>query len=185
LAVATFITGRALTADRVGSWVKVRAAVEALKREAFRYAARVRPYDDPATAAGLLDAARGKIDADLAAVVPSETKGLGSAPRKMLTPEEYRVARIRGQLDWFQKASVEAARKAKRLRLAEFLLALAATVITALSTITGKQIPLVGLNFDIAALTALLTTLGGAILSHIEASRFDYLATSYTKGSAG
>jgi hypothetical protein len=179
LAVVSLITGRFLAADRVGSWVKVRAAVEALKREAFRYAAEVKPYDDPATAAGILDEARRRIDADLDAIVPSDAKGPGSAPRKLLTPEEYRVQRVQGQIGWFKTESVQAVRKAKKLRWAEFLLALAATVITALSTITGKQIPLVGINFDIAALTALFTTLGGAILAHIEASRFDYLATSY------
>jgi hypothetical protein len=36
-----------------------------------------------------------------------------------------------------------------------------------------------GLPFDIAALTAVLTTVASAVLAHVEASRFDYLATSY------
>jgi hypothetical protein len=179
LAVVAFITGQLLAAGRVGSWVKVRAASEALKHEAFRYAARGKPYDDPATAAGLLDDARRRIDADLETVVPLEPDRLGSSPRKILTPEEYRATRVRDQIDWYKRKSMEAAGPAKRLRLAEFLLALAATVITALSTITGKQIPFVEFNFDLAALTALLTSVGGAILSHIEASRLDHLAASY------
>jgi conflict system pore-forming effector with SLATT domain/uncharacterized protein DUF4231 len=179
LALATFVAARLLTTERVGSWAKVRAAAEALKREAFRYAARARPYDDLATAPGLLDTERQKIDADLGTVLPVDAKTVGSAPQEMMTPDEYRKKRVRDQIDWYQSKSKEAGRSAGRLRLAEFILAALATVITALSTITGKQIPLVGINFDIAALTALFTTVGGAILSHVEASRLDDLATNY------
>src|SRR4051794_26087609 len=40
LALVALISGRLLTTERISAWVKVRAAAEALKREAFRYAAR-------------------------------------------------------------------------------------------------------------------------------------------------
>jgi hypothetical protein len=119
-----------------------------------------KPYHDPATAAGLLDDARRRIDADLETVVPLEPDRPGSSPRKILTPEEYRATRVRDQIGWYKRKSMEAAGPAKRLRLAEFLLALAATVITALSTITGKQIPFVELNFDLAALRRSSVTRG-------------------------
>jgi hypothetical protein len=179
LAIVAFLTGRLLTSERIGAWVKVRAAAEALKREAFRYAAGAKPYDDATTAAGLLDQERQKIDAGVAGIVPISPDRPGSSPRKRLSPDEYRSTRVQGQVNFYETKSDGAARSAKRLRLAEFVLAAAATVVTAASTITGKQIPLMGLSFDIAALTALLTTLSGAVLSHIEASRLDQIATSY------
>src|SRR5262249_17560098 len=63
------------------------------------------------------------------------------------------------------------------LRAAEFALALAATLITAVASVTSNHI--FGIQFDIAALTAVLTTVAGAVLAHVEASRFDFLVTSY------
>jgi hypothetical protein len=57
----------------------------------------------------------------------------------------------------------------------EFALALAATLITALATVTGKSALFGGMTFDIAAITAVLTTVAGSILAHVEASRFDFL----------
>jgi hypothetical protein len=68
---------------------------------------------------------------------------------------------------------------ASRLRTIEFFLALAATAITALAGVVGKTIPVGADRFDLAALTAVLTTVSGAILAHIEASRYQYLVTSY------
>ena len=35
------------------------------------------------------------------------------------------------------------------------------------------------MRLDLAALTAVLTTLGGAILAHVEASRYDFLVMTY------
>lgn len=69
-------------------------------------------------------------------------------------------------------------RAAKLLRRVEFWLAFAATSITAIASITGKDTTVYGDAFDIAALTAVLTTLAGAVLAHVEASRFDYLVTT-------
>jgi hypothetical protein len=37
-----------------------------------------------------------------------------------------------------------------------------------------------GIQLDFAAFTAVLTTLGGAVLAHVEASRYDFLAMTYT-----
>jgi cytochrome c biogenesis protein CcdA len=61
----------------------------------------------------------------------------------------------------------------------EFGLALVATLITAIASVTGKSIPAFGVGFDIAALTAVITTIAGALLAHVEASRFDFLVTTY------
>jgi hypothetical protein len=59
------------------------------------------------------------------------------------------------------------------------VLALAATLITAAASVTPKVNLIFGVQFDIAALTAVLTTIAGAVLAHIEASRFDFLVTTY------
>ena len=63
------------------------------------------------------------------------------------------------------------------LRWAEFSLALAATIITAMVGVAGKE--LFGLKFDFVALTAVLTTIAGAVLAHIEASRSEFLVMIY------
>jgi hypothetical protein len=43
--------------------------------------------------------------------------------------------------------------------------------------IAGKE--LFGIKFDFVALTAVLTTVGGAVLAHIEATRCDFLVVIY------
>jgi SMODS and SLOG-associating 2TM effector domain 1 len=63
------------------------------------------------------------------------------------------------------------------LRWTEFSLALAATIITAMVGVAGKE--LLGIKFDFVALTAVLTTIAGAILAHIEATRCDFLVMIY------
>ena len=179
LGLVTFLAGRLLGANRVSSWTQVRAAAEALKRETFRYATQVSPYDDGVAAPGLLDTARETIDAALIANIAVTPTRPGGAPRVMLSRDDYRSQRVQGQINWYQQKAESTGRQARLLRTIEFLLALIATIVTALSTVTGKQVPFVGIGFDIASLTALLTTLSGAIVSHIEASRLDYLASSY------
>src|SRR5262249_55532320 len=47
LAVVSFVTSRLLGGFQVASWTRARTASEALKREAYKYAASVAPYDDP------------------------------------------------------------------------------------------------------------------------------------------
>ena len=66
------------------------------------------------------------------------------------------------------------------MRQIEFGLALLATIFTAVAGVAGKSAPILGIQLDFAAFTAVLTTLGGAILAHIEASRYDFLAMTYT-----
>jgi hypothetical protein len=61
--------------------------------------------------------------------------------------------------------------------MSELLLAAAATLITAIAGVTGKSI--LGISFDAAAFTAVLTTLAGAVLAHVEASRYDFLVMTY------
>ncbi len=104
--------------------------------------------------------------------------GKGSVPRSPLPPEGYIETRVRGQVEKFYEPKAETYRRAaSALRTAEFGLSLVAAVITAAVGVAGKE--LFGLRFDFVALTAVLTTIAGAILAHIEASRYDFLVMTY------
>jgi hypothetical protein len=184
LAAGTFISSKFLQDSAQQAWVRARTASEALKREAFKYAARAKPYDDaPApTADQKLVAEQANIEGgmdDLADRTVTPTRA-GSSPRELIEPAQYRKLRIRHQIDEFYRPKAIGYRKiASRLRAIELALAFAATVITAAAGVIGQTIPVGGIPFDLAALTAVLTTVSGAILAHIEASRYQYLVTSY------
>ncbi|MCP8940826.1 DUF4231 domain-containing protein [Alsobacter sp. SYSU M60028] len=182
LAAGNFISARLGGPERIASWTRARAIAEAMKSEAFRYAARAAPYDDPATARERLPAEARRIEEGGDDLLPelTQSKAPGSAPRDMLSPTEYRDRRVVAQIDLYYRPRAELSRRrASLLRKAEFGVALAATLITAAAGATGKTIPFTGVPFDIAAVTALLTTVGAGLLSHAEASRYGYLAASY------
>ena len=74
---------------------------------------------------------------------------------------------MRNQIDGFYLPKADAnMRIAVSLRWIEFGLALAATIITAMVGVAGKEI--FGIKFDFVALTAVLTTIAAAVLAHIE-----------------
>jgi SMODS and SLOG-associating 2TM effector domain 1/Protein of unknown function (DUF4231) len=181
LAAGTFISARLLRDSDVQTWVRARASSEALKREAFKYATKASPYDS-GVPEQTLENERRKIEANLDDLADREVTpvGVGSAPTVMLTPDQYREQRILQQINKFYRPKAFAYRKiVSRLRKIEFVLALAATIITALAGVVGKFPIMAGARFDLAALTAVLTTISGAIVAHIEASRYAYLVTSY------
>jgi hypothetical protein len=180
LAAATFFTQRLLSQEHIAGWVRARAISEALKREAYKFAAGAEPYDQP-NAENLLNVERQKIEADgddlIAMLVTNPPSG--SVPRAMLTLPQYVERRVDVQTDYYKKHAGSYRTTATRLRRTEFGLALAATLITAVASVTGKSTHVFGIGFDIAALTAVLTTVAGAVLAHVEASRFDFLFTTY------
>jgi hypothetical protein len=180
LGFATFFTQRLLGQERVTGWVRARAISEALKREAYKFAAGAAPYDQ-ANAEELLNKERQKIEADGEDLLRSlaANPGKGSVPRVRLAPDDYVAKRVDGQMRYYSARAEEYGKVAWRLRLTELLLAAAATAITAIAGVTGNDTHLFGFRFDIAALTAVLTTIAGAVLAHVEASRFDYLVTTY------
>jgi SMODS and SLOG-associating 2TM effector domain 1/Protein of unknown function (DUF4231) len=185
LAAATFLSGRLLRETDVQAWVRARVASEALKREAFRFATKAQPYDT-STADELLKTEREKIEGQLTDLRDRQIEAAreGSAPRGLLSPEQYREFRVRQQIDWYTNKAHGYRKIATRLRWIEFTLALAATIITALAGAMGKKLELGPIQFDVAALTAVLTTVSGAILAHIEASRYQHLVTTYLATAA-
>jgi hypothetical protein len=181
LAVAAFVNLRFGSSERARNWVKARAASEALKSEAFKYAAGAAPYDDPATANAALKKESRKIELgvdDLRSELVQASKP-GSAPTAPLTHDQYVEQRVRGQIDRFYNPKANSYRaQASTLRAWEVFFALLATVITAAVGAMTKY-PVTGFSFDLAALTSVLTTIGATILAHIQASRYDFLVTSY------
>jgi hypothetical protein len=182
LAFATFFTQRLLGADHVTTWVRARAISERLKREAYRFAAAAAPYNDQdrPKADLALDDERMKIEADGADIVQQlvTPDGPGSSPRSAIANDDYLAKRVTGQIKWYNDKANAYAGVAKRLRRIELILAAAATSITAIASVTGKPM-ILGMQFDIAAFTAVLTTLAGAVLAHVEASRYDFLVMTY------
>jgi len=183
LAAGTFFTSRLLGTDHVTSWVRARAIAEALKREAYKFAASAAPYDDAdkSKAAALLDETRQKTERDgddllIHLVTATDT---GSLPRAPVTEDEYITHRVTNQIDFYNSRADGYQSTATTLRGVEFALVLGATLITAVATVTGKLAPVGGMRFDLAAVTGVLTTVAGGVLAHIEASRFDFLAMTY------
>ena len=179
---ATFISQRLLTTNETKAWVRARAASEALKREAFKFAARAAPYHDPATAETALNAEREKIESDIDDLIGHQVEPTrkSSAPLQYLTHDQYRESRVRDQaLKFYRPRAQRYSEIAARLRKAEFVLALGATLTTVVAAAVGKAHLGGEIRFDLAALTAVLTTVAGAVLSHMEASRYDHLVTTY------
>lgn len=179
LAVVSFVTGRLMGSERIASWVRARAASEALKREAFKFAAWAAPYDEIAHRVQRLNEERERIERDVDDLLnQAVAAGPGRTPTTDITPDEYVRTRVRNQAKEYYEPKAEAHRQAAvRLRRLEFGLSLAATIITGAVAVAGKDPT--GLGFDFIALTAVLTTLAGAILAHIEASRYEFYVTSY------
>jgi SMODS and SLOG-associating 2TM effector domain 1/Protein of unknown function (DUF4231) len=180
LAIMSFLTARLLSGAHVTNWVRTRAASEALKRAAYTRAAGAAPYNDPLTRDAQLNKERNRIEEEIDDLTGLQvpTKEPGSSPRADLTRDEYATQRVRVQIDEYYLPQAKAyQRMAKNLRLIELVLSLFATIITAVVGVAGKEA--LGFKFDFVAITAVLTTVAGAILAHIEASRYDFLVTTY------
>jgi hypothetical protein len=179
LAVTSFLSARLLSGSHVANWVRARAASEALKRAAYKYAASAAPYNDPATRDAQLNRERNRIEQDVddLAGLQVRTTEPGSSPRVDLARDDYVKLRVRQQIGYYLPKVETYWKTARALRSAEFVLSLLATVITAVVGVAGKEV--LGFKFDFVAITAVLTTIAGAILAHIEASRYDFQVTTY------
>lgn len=181
LAVVSFVTSRLLGSTQITGWLRARTASEALKREAYKYAASAKPYDEPLSRDAALNAERERIERDVDDLLASAVgkAAAGSSPRAPLSREAYVAGRVRNQINNFYLPKADANKRiATSLRWAEFGLALTATIITAVIGVAGKSL-LFGHEFDFVALTAVLTTIAAAILAHIEASRSDFMVMVY------
>ena len=175
LAIATFVTGRLLSKDAVTLQVKARMASEALKREAFLYATAAGAYSDPAKRDALLAAALDTVEKSAEGLgrYQERATGKGSCPRQSLDAAGYDAARLDAQIRYYGNSADKLAKPSRWLHRAEFVLAGLAAVITAVAANVGKG------KFDIAPLTAVLTTLAATLLAHLQAARYDENIVSF------
>jgi hypothetical protein len=179
-AVVSFLTARFLGAAQSLAWVRARAASEALKREAYKYAAQAAPYDDPATRGQLFNMDVEKVEADVDDLINQQVASKpGNTPTDVITPSNYIDRRVKNQIEnYYEPRALQYQAAATKLRRIELVLALATTCFTAVVGVANKEL-IGGLSFDFVALIAVLTTISGAILAYVEASRYDFTVASY------
>ncbi len=177
MGVVSFLSARLLDSRHSQGWVRARAASEALKREGYRYAAQAAPYDSDASRGALLRGEAQKIEADVDDLIGARRpSGKSSMPTELISAADYVAKRVQNQIAYYEDGANKCQASAQKFRGIEFILALATAVLTALVGILSKK--LIG-EFDLVALTAVLTTLSGAILAYIEASRYDFTVSTY------
>jgi hypothetical protein len=166
---ATSLRGLQLT-----NWRRAHMTSEALKREAYKYAVRATPYEDPLKRDGILNLERERIEGDvkdLVALAVSNGKA-SSAPREEISRDGYVASRVGAQIERAD-ANIN---KNNKIFVSLRSVYLAAIIVTIMVGLAGKE--LFGIKFDFIALTAVLTT-SAAILSHVEATRREFLVTIY------
>jgi hypothetical protein len=183
LGVVGFLSLRLLGPTAISAWVRARAASEALKSEAYKYAASAAPYDSD-TRDQVLSTERDKVAGDVDDLIQRYREARsGSAPLEALTRTGYIASRVVGQAeDYYMPKAAVYQRKAMGLHQVEFVLALMAAALTAATGVAGKA-NLFGVPFDFVSLTGVLTTLVGAILAHLTAANYDVLVTTYRVAS--
>lgn len=174
LAFVTFITARWLNKDVIDRHLRARMASEALKREAFLYATQAGQYHNPDTRDATLLNQKIEIENKVSDLLLFEqkAKGEGSCPRKDLELNEYMEQQVDTQIKYYRDRSMQYDTYSHRLHTMEWVLSLVAAFIAAIAAT-----PL--MDIDLAAIAAVLTTLGGMVVSHLEAARFDKLIPTY------
>lgn len=175
LGLAAYLTKEALDAGLERQWVLARSLAEALKSEAFKFMAKVPPYDGADRDSLLSTKARDLlgdtvIGVPLQLTVEEKRKGL---PSNWLDMEAYLTARVCEQLDnFYEPKAAENQRMVGRLRLAVQLLG-------------GLGVVLGGLGAALEAAkwmagwVAVMVTISGAIVAFLFAGRFQHLTQSY------
>jgi SMODS and SLOG-associating 2TM effector domain 1/Protein of unknown function (DUF4231) len=172
LAAAGFIQGTMLTADNTSRWTDARAASEALKAETHRYLIGVKPYAGPDRAERLraqLDTIQGRaqrllVDQQLADVEADDLPTVD-------TFELYIEKRAQEQATWHMEKARQRQGQARRLRFFQ----LAATAAGALLAAVAGALP----GAHLVAWTAAATTIAAAFATHLAATQYQRLATSY------
>jgi hypothetical protein len=165
---------RILTKENTQAWIRTRSASEGLKKEVYSFAAKAAPYDN-ANAENALRERAMKIENDIQdlAIHMKSIEAFNAVPPNIITSEDYINKRVSEQIDkYYLPKFRKYVKQGNCFRVAEFCLAFAAVLLAAATGVWGKNIP-------IGPWVAVLTTISGALTSHIIASRFDFLATNY------
>jgi len=86
LAAVSFLTGRLMGSEHISTWLRARAASEALKREAFKFAARATPYDETAHRVQRLNEERERIERDVDDLIDKVVAAVRGGHRRRISP---------------------------------------------------------------------------------------------------
>jgi len=180
LGLASFITAQFLGSAQVTGWVRARAASEALKREAWSCAAGGGAYQDFPQRDARLRIERERIERDvddLIGLTVTAPRAHSAIPQTVVSRGQYIDQRVHDQIDRYYLPRAEQHGKvSSALRWLELSLSMFAALVAAAIGFAGKEA--FG-SIDFIAFTAVLTTIGGAIVAHVEASRYDFLVATY------
>jgi hypothetical protein len=149
-----------------------RSASEALKRELYAYRTSTGPYRDENRDQALAD----RRDAILEKVsrfqaFAAEPPDVATTVLEPLTPDAYVQERILAQVAWFRSRASSYSARQSQFAFAQFALALASAIAgTILASMPDKTL---------LAWVAVLTTVLGALSSHLLAQRYEQLTISY------
>ena len=175
LGLGPWLTAHFLGQNQAIRWVAVRAAAEALKREVYKRAAKCKPYDGTPQEADLaLIKEKQAIDAFLGDVeeVAAESTDL---PKSEIDLNTYVVNRVDNQISWLRRRAGDHARQAAALRGAEIVVAFIGVVLSAAGAAFGETESAKYL----APFIGVVTTVSTALIAHIEAGRYDFIAAMY------
>lgn len=174
VAGAGFIGRHIISGDQERNWIMARAAAEALKSHAFRYACAVAPYDDDTHADRELAHTILNIQERNKTIlrIPATNNDLDkkAGPQRPLPMEAYMTKRVNEQIDWYrQRAHMHTLEQEKFQKLAWGLGGLA----TGLGLLGSFGLP------GVTIWVATVTTISGSILSYVATSRFEFLVQTY------
>lgn len=175
LFAASALTATFLGAEARRRPVRFRAGSETLKHEIYLYAAGGGAYGGGDPDKRLRDVVD-QVDSGLTELnlYLEKPKRPGSCPTERFPDlDSYREKRLKGQIDYYADRAPRYSRSAKRFHFAAWLFSFVAGAITAVSGMVEIS------GFDLAAFTGILTTVAAALLSHVQAQKFDELVISF------
>jgi hypothetical protein len=175
LALATYFGKQLLDAAHQQNWTRARAAAEAFKSEAYRYAVQAPPYDAADSRMSRLAARIAELDEltkGRAQVVLSDAEATRNVLTAPLSIDEYVTTRVNEQAGWYRgraKDNQDAISRGRMLALAFGGLAALLSIFSATRT-DG--------TFAAASL-GIVTTVGAAIGAYFQAGHYEAIALKY------
>ncbi len=175
LAVAAFLGKEILDSATEREWVFARSQAEALKSEAYKFMAKVPPYDADDAERRLSDHAKLLLE-DEAAVAPvdiDEKDKRRNLPGDWLSIDDYIRERVEQQISTYYKPNaLRNHALLNRLRLLGFILGLVGAVLGAIGASSMATTWMAGW-------IAVIGTISGSIAAFAFAGRYQYLSISY------
>ena len=168
IVLATYFSSQALGENRERIWIKCRSAAESIKSALILYRASVRPFDGLDRGAQL----RQRVDKILQEVKEIELRQPQSESAPALNPltiEEYIVARVDDQINWYQQRAREYQKKSDGFRRYIFGLGAMSVLLGLASAINA-----------VSAWIAVIATITAALMAHMKNQRYQSLIAMYS-----